>query len=274
MCQSSKIYVSCACSVFFPLHVSYDAGMFIQRFTVIAALLASCAASTKSNSALDPVRNDWVAAAQKFVDFDDSEEERSKLRVSNGWSNHGMFLSVWRDSRVRKEGGIAYLSVVDTDTENQGAEIRSNRGYLYGYFGGRMKTFSRSGTVQSIFTYNGGQYIWDEIDIEFLGKDTTKVQFNYYHEGVGGHEYMYDLGFDSSAGFHDYGFLWEENRITWFVDFVPVYTVEASLGQWGYFFINVWAGKSSVRDWLGDYAPSSTPFEAQYDYLVQRPLDE
>ena len=26
---------------------------------------------------------------------------------------------------------------------------------------------------------------WDEIDIEFLGKDTTKVQFNYFTHGRG-----------------------------------------------------------------------------------------
>ena len=29
---------------------------------------------------------------------------------------------------------------------------------------------------------------WDEIDIEFLGKDTPKVQFNYYTNGQGNHE--------------------------------------------------------------------------------------
>lgn len=46
-----------------------------------------------------------------------------------------------------------------------------------------------------------------EIDIEVLGKDTTKVQFNYYTNGVGNHEYMYDLGFDASEGFHTYGLI-------------------------------------------------------------------
>ena len=41
---------------------------------------------------------------------------------------------------------------------------------------------------------------WDEIDFEFLGYDTTKVQLNYYTDGVGGHEYMLDLGFDAYEG--------------------------------------------------------------------------
>ena len=54
----------------------------------------------------------------------------------------------------------------------------------------------------------------DEIDIEFLGKDTTKVQFNFFVDGKGGNEYMYDLGFDASEEFHTYGFRWEVDAIT------------------------------------------------------------
>ena len=61
-----------------------------------------------------------------------------------------------------------------------------------------------------------------------MGKDTTGVQFNYYVNGQGGHEYWYDLGFDASEEFHEYGFRWAEDSITWTVDGKDVYTVEAS----------------------------------------------
>ena len=57
-----------------------------------------------------------------------------------------------------------------------------------------------------------------------LGKDTTKVQFNYYTNGVGNHEYMYDLGFDASEGYHTYGFDWQKDSITWYVDGKAVYS--------------------------------------------------
>lgn len=210
---------------------------------------------------------------EEVVAFNSKEADMKVSRISNYYSNGNMFRSYWSADRVRYEDGIGYLSVVDTD-KNYGAELRTYQGYLYGYFGARMKTFKHSGTVQSVFTYNGGpNHIWDEIDIEFLGKDTTHVQFNYYSNGVGGHEYWYDLGFDSSEAFHDYGFKWEENKITWYVDFVPVYSVEARLGQWGNFFINVWASQPMVENWTGPYEETSVPLEAAYDYMCYAPLN-
>ena len=140
-----------------------------------------------------------------------------------------------------------------------------------------MKTFKRQGTVQSIFTYNGCYFAWDEIDIEFLGKDTTTVQFNYFHNGEGGHEYIPHLGFDSSEAFHDYGFKWDRDTITWFVDFKPVYQVDASLPQWGYLFANVWAGNNnnpSTKTWLGEYQKDVVnTYTAYYDYFAYAPLD-
>ena len=61
-----------------------------------------------------------------------------------------------------------------------------------------MKPIKNDGVVSSFFTYTGPSdgTRWDEIDIEFLGKNTTQVQFNYYTNGVGNHEYLYNLGFD------------------------------------------------------------------------------
>ena len=210
---------------------------------------------------------------EEVLSFTSREEDNKVSRISNGYSNGNMFRSFWTTECVRYDNGIGYLSVFDRDNRNFGAEIRTHQGYLYGYFGARMKTFKHSGTVQSIFTYNGGRYTWDEIDIEFLGKDTTHVQFNYYSNGVGGHEYWYDLGFDSSEDFHDYGFKWEKDYITWYVDFKPVYKVEAHLVQWGNFFINVWASQPSVADWTGPYEETSTKLEAAYDYMCYAPLE-
>ena len=187
-----------------------------------------------------------------------------------------MFLSTWTYNNVNLVDGIAEMSLSDSD-KNYGSEVRTNQGFLYGYFGGRLKAFARPGTVQSIFTYNGGDYDHDEIDIEILGKDTTKVQFNYYHDGVGGHEYIYDLGFDASLGYHDYGFKWDVDKITWFVDYAPVYQVEASLDQWGFLYSNVWAGNNEVEGisyWLDEYTPSDAPSTMYLDYLSYAPMEE
>ena len=232
---------------------------------------AVAASSCHPSASFDPAQ---FVRGENLLNFNSVREDEMVARISDGYSNGGMFRSRWSKDRVRCENGIGYLSIVDEDDTNYGAEIRTYKGYLYGYFGARMKTFKHPGTVQSVFTYNGGRYIWDEIDIEFLGKDTTHVQFNYYSNGRGGHEYWYDLGFDSSEDFHDYGFKWEEDRITWYVDFKPVYAAEAKLGQWGNFFINVWAGQPSVNNWLRPYVKTSTPLEAQYDCMYYSPLPE
>ena len=204
-------------------------------------------------------------------------EDQDLYRISNGYSNGGMFISKWSKEAIKIEDGVASLLLYDKENVNYGAELRTHQGYLYGYFGARMKVFKKAGTVQSVFTYNGGWVEHDEIDIEFLGKDTTKVQFNFYDNGVGNHEYLYDLGFDASEDFHDYGFKWEESMITWYVDFKPVYQVDARLEQWGNFFINVWAGNPTnptIVNWLGEYKMDDEIHITQYQYLSYAPLEE
>ena len=246
----------------------------LKRIYQISFLALAGIAASGCTRASAPFDSALFVKGENVLNFNSAAEDAQVSWTSDGYGNGGMFRSVWSNKRVRYQDGIGYLSVVDQGDKNYGAEIRTHKGYLYGYFGARMKTFKRSGTVQSVFTYNGGKYIWDEIDIEILGKDTTKVQFNYYHEGKGEHEYLYDLGFDSSEDFHDYGFKWEKNKITWYVDFKPVYATEASLGQWGKFFINVWAALPHMVNWTGPYEPTETPLEAAYDYLCYAPVPE
>lgn len=221
-----------------------------------------------------------------YVEFDNSKEDKELYYICDGYKNvQNMFNTYWERDNVSVEKiddstNVAACELSDKNDINYGTEIQINKGFLYGYFGARMKVFKKVGTVQSFFTFNGGEhYDHDEIDIEFLGKDTTKVQFNYYDDGKGGHEYLYKLGFDASESFHDYGFLWEPDRITWFVDFKPVYQVKAKLDQWGRPIMNVWSGNpkdaSTVR-WLGKYEKSDVPNTTYYDYVIasELPLDK
>lgn len=45
-----------------------------------------------------------------------------------------------------------------------------------------METAENTGIDSSYFVYTGSSdnNLWDEIDIEFLEKDTIKVQFNFH----------------------------------------------------------------------------------------------
>jgi len=212
-----------------------------------------------------------------YIKFNNDDSDKSLYSVMDGFSNKGMFLSYWEADNFSLDNGIASFALNDVGTKNYGVEIQSTESFKYGYFGGRMKAFKKEGTVQSIFTYSDKNVEHDEIDIEILGKDTTKIQFNYYSDGVGDHEYTYDLGFDASLEFHDYGFRWEESKITWFVDFVPVYEVDAVVDKAGNLCANVWAGNkdvSGISDWLGEYVPDGQTHYAYYDQLSYSSLDD
>ncbi len=146
------------------------------------------------------------------------------------------------------ENGLLTLSLTQTGNGFAGAEYRSRTQFSYGYYSVSMKAASCSGVISSFFTYTGCP--WDEINIEFLGNDTTKVQFNYYTNGKGGHEYVYELGFDASEGFHEYGFDWQPDSITWYVDGVSVYKATEDIpSHAGYIMMNLWNVANSNSTW-------------------------
>lgn len=197
---------------------------------------------------------------------------------SNGWSNGGMFDCTWVDKNVNFYNGAMELSITKNIqnglSQYLAGEYRSNDTYGYGLYQVSMKPAKNIGVVSSFFTYIGptDNSPWDEIDIEFLGKDTTKVQFNYYTNGVGNHEYIYNLGFDASEKLHTYAFNWQPNYIAWLVDGKEVYRVYGSNlpSHPGKIMMNLWPGKG-VDSWLGrfDYI---APIKAYYDWASYDPM--
>lgn len=158
------------------------------------------------------------------------------------------------------------LSLTQSKGGYVGAEYRTHARYSFGYYSVSMKAASCSGVISSFFTYTGRP--WDEIDIEFLGDDTTRVQFNYYTNGKGGHEYIYELGFDAAADFHEYGFDWQPDSITWYVDGVAVYRATENIPSTsGQIMMNLWNVADSNADWAGKFDASRLPVTAQYQWI-------
>ena len=216
---------------------------------------------------------DAAAAAPRFTGdyfgagFDCHES--NKMEIADGWSNGGMFDCTWSKNNVSFNDGKINLSILGNSWSGYtGAEYRTQQTFGFGMYDVSMKPIKNDGVVSSFFTYTGPSdgTVWDEIDIEFLGKDTTKVQFNYYTNGVGEHEYLYDLGFDASQSYHQYGFYWDQNSITWYVDNKPVYTATKDIPKTpGRIMMNVWPGKN-VDEWLGRYN-GVTPLTGSYDWI-------
>ncbi len=190
---------------------------------------------------------------------------------ADGWTNGGMFNCTWRAGNINFSNGTMQLSINRDNNGSKpysGAEYRSNDTFGYGLYQVRMKPAKNTGIVSSFFTYTGSP--WDEIDIEFLGKDTTKVQFNYFTNGAGNHEKIYNLGFDASQSFHTYAFNWQRNYIAWLVDGKEVHRATSNIPSTpGKIMMNIWPG-TGVDSWLGAYN-GNTPLTASYDWVSYDP---
>ena len=191
------------------------------------------------------------------------------MELRNG-SNGSIFNCNFVPGNVGFNNGLMSLKI-DSDGRGgyTGGEWRSKDRFGYGLYQVRMKAIKNTGVVTSFFTYTGPTdgTKWDEIDIEFLGKDTTKVQFNYFTNGRGQkdeHVHLHNLGFDASQGFHTYGFDWQADHITWYVDGKAVHTVTENLPSTpGKIMMNVWPG-IGVDDWHDPY-DGKTPLYGYYD---------
>lgn len=191
------------------------------------------------------------------------------FHASDGYSNGDPFDCVWRASSVRFEGGAMHMTLSAEGGGYAGAEYRSWGYYSYGYYSVSMRAAKCSGVISSFFTYTGNP--WDEIDIEFLGKDTCEIQLNYYTRGAGGHEYLYRLGYDGAEGFHEYGFLWLPDSITWYVDGKPVYRAQENIPSADtQIMMNVWKCKG-IDGWSGAFDGSALPATASYEWIGYSP---
>ena len=260
---------------------------------------------------------DVALNAQRLVDFK-NEVDPSVLFESDGWSNGDVFNVVWKKHNVVYANGImrlgiteekasAWLNDAEVEFNYTAGEARTQNYYHYGDYEVSMKPSANEGTASTFFVCTGpydtkfvldenGDYVLDdngqrvtvanphdEIDIEFLGKDTTHVQFNFFVDGKGGNEYMYDLGFDASKEFHTYGFRWAEDSITWFVDGKPVYKVTtdktATTGEnvklveklpstAGRMLTNYWCGNERAWGWMGEYKGAVKDQGTEYQWIA------
>ncbi len=240
----------------------------IAIFTAVFALCSAfCGCFYGTHPSVEGFTDRFTDPADIVAEF---KATTANMRVSNGYSNGYPFNCKWsKDAVVCNENDLA-MSVIKSDDAYIGAEIRTREYYSYGYFSVCMKAAKASGVISSFFTYTG--HPWDEIDIEFLGKDTTRVQFNYYTNGVGGHEYIYRLGFDGSEDFHEYGFDWQKDGITWYVDGKPVYRATKDIPVTNtQIMANVWNGVGDSFDaWCGKLNENALPATAQYKWIAYK----
>ena len=295
----------------------------IALMLVSVVVLTSCSVLNNVMDFVNGIINptveltDAALEAEKLIDFKDGANP-DVLFESDGWSNGDVFNVVWKKHNVHYENGImtlgiteekasAWLNDAEVEFNYTAGEARTQNYYHYGDYEVSMKPSANGGTASTFFVCTGpydtkyvldenGDYVLDEngqrtsvpnahdeIDIEFLGKDTTHVQFNFFVDGVGGNEYMYDLGFDASKEFHTYGFRWLPDSITWFVDGVPVYkvttdtsvkaagnlkVVEKLPSTAGRILTNYWCGNERAWGWMGAYTGATKDQGTEYQWIA------
>ncbi|MCZ4120234.1 family 16 glycosylhydrolase [Streptomyces sp. H39-S7] len=138
------------------------------------------------------------------------------------------------DNAALPPRGPATLTLKEEPTavrDLTGAAIASRSSFTYGTFNARLRVPCGPGLVTGLFLHRNGPR--QEIDIEILGQDTTRMLVNvFYNPGAPGTtlEYGYrgtptviDLGFDAAKTFHHYEIDWQPDSIRWRVDGVTVH---------------------------------------------------
>jgi endo-1,3-1,4-beta-glycanase ExoK len=232
-------------------------------------LLVSLGGSMDVSSAQEP------AAGKSFVENFD-RIDRKRWFVSDGWSNGDHQNCNWSKEQVKVSAGTLRLGFIKQkakDREYVCGEVQTNQRFGYGAYEIRMKAAAGSGLNTGFFTYIGPVHKQphDEIDFEVLGKNPSKVQINQYVDGKSvGEEKLVEVPGGADQGFNDYAFVWEKDRISWYVngELVGEATDPAKLpSHASKIYISLW-GSDTLKSWMGTFADPEAPVAAEIDRVA------
>lgn len=194
------------------------------------------------------------------------------------------FRTAWSRNAVERdpESGAVVLNLFpappESDKDFFGAEIQRTEPTHYGRYEVVMTAARGEGVISAFFTYTGPYFDdpHDEIDFEFLGRDTTRVWVTRFADGDRLPGEWVELGFDAAEGPHLYTFEWLPDRIVWYADGNEIFRVEdedTTLPTTpGRIYISIWGGAPGQADWSG-VAPDDMRAEASYQCISFRPPD-
>ncbi|MEO1475998.1 MAG: family 16 glycosylhydrolase [Pseudomonadota bacterium] len=166
----------------------------------------------------------------------------------------------WAADHVTFRDDAAHLWITNKPSPTNpytAGEYQKRGWYGFGRFEVVMKAARGSGLVSSFFTHTGEYFgdPHDEIDFEFLGKDTSRVWLNWFKDGQQGEPKWHQLDFDAADDFHHYAFEWTPETIRWYVDGELIYVrPQGSLPvpvTPGRIIVNLWTGGEAQFKWHG-----------------------
>jgi endo-1,3-1,4-beta-glycanase ExoK len=203
--------------------------------------------------------------------------DRARWFVSDGWSNGDYAVNDWRASQVRAGGGLT-LSLARNPAVAEGfssGEVQSKATYLHGFYEARFRAAPGSGVVTGFFTYTGPAFktVWNEIDVEIIGRRPREVMFTYF-VGPEKRSKIIQLPFDGTKDEHVYGFEWQAGALRWFVDGRQVHVSDPrdlafpTLPQ--KIMVDMWGGRT-LTEWLGPFDAAALPTTAHVSCIRYAP---
>ena len=208
------------------------------------------------------IRADTPSDSASLTGFHETFQNASNAdwSIANYQFSHPGFDTDWARDRVvwNGTGGAELTLLPKTGAENrfEGGSMRRTETSHYGRYEVTMQPAKGDGIITGFFTYTGPYYgsRHDEIDIEFLGKDTTKLHVAWFVDGRLTNKFV-DLGFDAADRPRRYAFEWAPDAISWYAEDKLVFEAKASDGPLpqipSYLFVNIWAADKSIANWSG-----------------------
>lgn len=254
-----------------------------MKYLVTALLLTAMGCSGGSSPTLAASTEPAPITEQSFElawedQFDAIDATRWSL-MTHSWEGN---LAQFAASPAEVVDGRLKLNLVPAaegaEKPYLGVEYRSKETLQYGKVEARVRFAKGSAVVSSlVLIYTPWPPDdWNELDIEFLGKNTDRVQFNHMinippADPASGHQQypeLVSLSFDPGADFHDYAIEWVPGRARFSVDGQVLHEATEEMARMVLpqnILLTIWA--SSSAGWAGPVDTTTSPTSAEYDWI-------
>ncbi|WP_165368217.1 family 16 glycosylhydrolase [Phytoactinopolyspora endophytica] len=212
---------------------------------------------------------------ESFIEEFDAGIDPDFWFVNDGYNNGGHQNCEFNKDKATVAGGVLTLTLDDTsygDRDYSCGAIQTNKRYGYGTYETRMKAGKASGTNSSLFSYVGPYHGEPhmELDFEVLGKDTTEVELNTHVNGSNRGPWPADIGYDSSEQWVDFAYVWEQDRVRFFIDGELVHTLTdpADVPTRNQFIFTMLWSTDTLTDWMGEFEYPGHPITTEYQYVA------
>lgn len=210
--------------------------------------------------------------------FDSIDLSRWSL-MTHTWDGN---LAQFSSTPAEVVDGVLKLNLIPApeggDKPYLGVEYRSKETVQYGKVEARVRFAKGSAVVSSVvLIYTPWPPDdWNELDIEFLGKNTDRVQFNHMinippADPISGHQQypeLVTLNFDPGADFHDYSIEWVPGRARFSVDGEVLHEATEEMARMVLpqnILLTIWASDSA--GWAGPVDETTAPTSVEYDWI-------